>query len=101
MTETNTPTALSSAEASGVPTTSPEVSTPGLIEQATKVTQELKEQLDRREKLLLQEQELQMRATLGGRSFAGAPVAPILTEEQKAIEEAKAFLKGTGLNPFK
>ena len=79
---------------------SAETSTPGLVDKALEAVAALKAENDRREKLLLREEELHARAILGGRSSAGT-VTKILTEEEKAIEEAKAFLSKTGLNPFK
>lgn len=76
-----------------------QVSTSGLIEKALNAAKELKEQLDRKEKLILQERELEARRLLSGRAEAGIP------ERQKTQEEinkdaARALLANTGLKIF-
>lgn len=74
----------------------PEVSTQGLIDKAMDAAKQLKEQLDRKEQLVLREQELQARALLSGRAEAGITEKP-KSEEELRKEAANKLLAGTGL----
>lgn len=62
-----------------------------LIEQGLKVAKELREENDRRERLLKEEKDLMNLRILGGGSLAGSQPAQPISREQKLKQEAIDF----------
>lgn len=79
------------------PASEPELSTSTImIDNAIKAAQLLKDENDRKERLLRLEQEIRSKAILGGRGEVNQ--APQLSKEEQTKKDVNAWLRGTGLS---
>jgi len=69
-----------------------------LVEETRQLVKQLKEENDRKEDLVLREEEAQVKETLGGRSEAGEKPKKE-TADEKWAREAKERYAGSGLDP--
>jgi hypothetical protein len=72
-----------------------------LIEKAEIAAKRIEEANKKTEELLRRQEEIATKALLGGKSDAGQAPPPPKTPQEIAKDEAREYLKGTGLDPFK
>jgi len=67
-----------------------------VLDRSDQIAQMQKRENDRREAILTREEELQARKAVGGETEAGQQ-APVISEDQKKIDNAVEYFKGTQL----